>query len=94
MTLNGHSKNKKMSPKICETRCRKPVDLVVFIKTKYFICYANLKAGASVTLVLAAESYYNFENNKYIYGYNDHLKNVRLSYFKNAEGSAEVDILT
>ena len=43
MTLNGHSKNKKMSPKICETRCRKPVDLVVFIKTKYFICYANLK---------------------------------------------------
>ena len=53
MTLNGHSKNKKMSPKICETRCRKPVDLVVFIKTKYFICYANLKDVAylqSVTI--------------------------------------------
>ena len=55
MTLNGHSKNKKMSPKICETRCRKPVDLVVFIKTKYFICYANLKDVAdlqSVTITI------------------------------------------
>ena len=43
--------NKKMSPKICETRCRKPVDLVVFIKTKYFICYANLKDVADLQSV-------------------------------------------
>ncbi|KQT28480.1 hypothetical protein ASG22_19965 [Chryseobacterium sp. Leaf405] len=37
-----------------------------------------------------AEGYYNFENNQYIYSYTDHLGNVRLSYFKNANGSAEV----
>ncbi|WES99257.1 DUF6443 domain-containing protein [Chryseobacterium arthrosphaerae] len=32
------------------------------------------------------EGYYNFENNKYIYNYTDHLGNVRLSYFKNDTG--------
>ena len=32
----------------------------------------------------------SFENSKYIYSYTDHLGNVRLSYFKNAGGSAEV----
>ncbi|MGG7549803.1 DUF6443 domain-containing protein [Chryseobacterium arthrosphaerae] len=32
------------------------------------------------------EGYYNFENNKYIYNYTDHLGNVRLSYFKNGTG--------
>jgi RHS repeat-associated protein len=30
------------------------------------------------------------ENNKYIYSYTDHLGNVRLNYFKNSSGSAEV----
>ncbi|GEJ45537.1 hypothetical protein CRS_21450 [Chryseobacterium sp. ON_d1] len=39
--------------------------------------------------VPTSEGYYNFENNKYIYSYTDHLGNVRLSYFKNAGGSAE-----
>jgi RHS repeat-associated protein len=33
-----------------------------------------------------AEGYYNFENNKYIYNYTDHLGNVRLSYFKGSNG--------
>lgn len=37
-----------------------------------------------------AEGYFNFENNKYIYNYNDHLGNVRLSYFKNDNNSIEV----
>ncbi|MDQ1856099.1 DUF6443 domain-containing protein [Chryseobacterium sp. WLY505] len=40
--------------------------------------------------VPTAEGYYNFKNNKYIYSYTDHLGNVRVSYFKNASGSAEV----
>ncbi|MEG2078115.1 RHS repeat domain-containing protein, partial [Chryseobacterium sp.] len=30
---------------------------------------------------------YNFENNKYIYNYTDHLGNVRLSYFNNGNGA-------
>lgn len=33
-----------------------------------------------------AEGYYNFENNKYIYNYADHLGNVRVSYFNNGSG--------
>ena len=33
--------------------------------------------------VPTAEGYFNFENNKYIYNYVDHLGNVRLSYFNN-----------
>jgi RHS repeat-associated protein len=37
--------------------------------------------------VPTAEGYYNFENNKYIYNYIDHLGNVRLSYMKNVNGS-------
>ncbi|MCQ4142702.1 RHS repeat-associated core domain-containing protein, partial [Chryseobacterium sp. EO14] len=40
--------------------------------------------------VPTSEGYYNFENNKYIYSYTDHLGNIRVSYFKNQNGSAEV----
>lgn len=40
--------------------------------------------------VPTSEGYYNFENNKYIYNYTDHLGNVRLSYTKGTSGSAEV----
>jgi RHS repeat-associated protein len=40
--------------------------------------------------VPTAEGYYNFENNKYIYSYTDHLGNIRLSYSKSLNGSAEV----
>ncbi|WP_202974468.1 RHS repeat domain-containing protein, partial [Chryseobacterium elymi] len=51
----------------------------------------NGKKGKTVALkfVPTAEGYYNFENNKYIYSYTDHLGNVRLSYSKNLSGSAE-----
>ncbi|WP_294286220.1 DUF6443 domain-containing protein [uncultured Chryseobacterium sp.] len=38
-----------------------------------------------------AEGYYNFENNKYIYNYTDHLGNVRLSYFSNGNGLEVLD---
>ncbi len=43
----------------------------------------------ALKFVPTAEGYYDFENNRYIYSYTDHLGNVRLSYFKNAGGSAE-----
>ncbi|MCS4300804.1 DUF6443 domain-containing protein [Chryseobacterium sp. BIGb0232] len=41
---------------------------------------------ASLKFVPTSEGYFNFENNKYIYNYADHLGNVRLSYFKNGTG--------
>ncbi len=47
-------------------------------------------AAVALKFVPTSEGYYNFENNKYIYSYTDHLGNVRLSYFKNQNGSAEV----
>lgn len=37
--------------------------------------------------VPTSEGYYNFENNKYIYNYTDHLGNIRLSYFNNGSGA-------
>lgn len=46
--------------------------------------------NGTLKFVPTAEGYYNFENNKYIYSYTDHLGNVRLSYTKNTNGSAEV----
>ncbi len=44
-------------------------------------------AMVALKFVPTAEGYYNFENNKYIYNYTDHLGNVRLSYFKNGSGA-------
>ncbi|RRQ46498.1 DUF6443 domain-containing protein [Chryseobacterium sp. SC28] len=37
-----------------------------------------------------AEGFYDYENKQYIYQYKDHLGNVRLSYAKDADGSAEI----
>jgi len=51
---------------------------------------ANPMPATVLKFVPTAEGYYNFENNKYIYNYTDHLGNIRLSYFKNSNGSAEV----
>ncbi|WP_291872396.1 DUF6443 domain-containing protein [Chryseobacterium sp.] len=45
--------------------------------------------GIELKFVPTSEGYYNFENNKYIYNYTDHLGNVRLSYSKKPDGSAE-----
>ncbi|MCA6068833.1 RHS repeat-associated core domain-containing protein [Chryseobacterium sp. RG1] len=51
---------------------------------------ANPMAVASLKFVPTSEGYYNFENNKYIYSYTDHLGNVRVSYTRNTtSGSAE-----
>ena len=43
-----------------------------------------------IQFVPTAEGYFDFQKNKYIYNYTDHLGNLRLSYFKNLNGSAEV----
>lgn len=37
-----------------------------------------------------SEGFYDFENNKYIYQYKDHLGNVRLSFLKNSSGNKEI----
>ncbi|MFY1047294.1 DUF6443 domain-containing protein [Chryseobacterium sp. GP-SGM7] len=41
----------------------------------------------SLKFVPTSEGYFNFENNKYIYNYTDHLGNIRLSYFNNGTGA-------
>jgi len=50
--------------------------------------YESQTASAPFILkfVPTAEGYYNFENNKYIYSYTDHLGNVRLSYTQTGSG--------
>jgi len=51
--------------------------------------YESTATGKKGSMALAlkfvptSEGYYNFENNKYIYNYTDHLGNIRLSYFNN-----------
>ncbi|WBV60642.1 DUF6443 domain-containing protein [Chryseobacterium camelliae] len=41
--------------------------------------------------VPTSEGYYDFEKNKYIYSYTDHLGNVRLSYTKNGSGTEIIE---
>lgn len=41
-----------------------------------------------------SEGYYNFEQKKYIYNYTDQVGNVRLSFYKGASGTAEIDRVT
>ena len=48
--------------------------------------------GVSLAYFPTAEGYYDYQNNKYIYQYKDHLGNVRLSYAKNS-GTNQVEIL-
>ena len=48
------------------------------------------KFTLGLKFVPTSEGYYDFEKNRYIYSYSDHLGNIRVSYFKNASGSAEV----
>ncbi|MDQ0593719.1 RHS repeat-associated protein [Chryseobacterium ginsenosidimutans] len=52
--------------------------------------YSGSLSNPVLKFVPTSEGYYNFENNKYIYSYTDHLGNIRVSYSKNASGSAEV----
>jgi RHS repeat-associated protein len=41
--------------------------------------------------VPTAEGYFNFENNRYIYSYTDHLGNIRLSYTNNGSGAEAIE---
>ncbi|RKT01463.1 DUF6443 domain-containing protein [Chryseobacterium defluvii] len=41
-----------------------------------------------------AEGYYSFENNKYIYQYKDQVGNVRISFYKDANGNPVIDNAT
>ncbi|WP_083547372.1 DUF6443 domain-containing protein [Chryseobacterium polytrichastri] len=66
--------------------------------TEYLDGFQYETTGASdrilvqvLKFVPTAEGYYNFENNKYIYTYTDHLGNVRLSYFNNGSGAAVIE---
>jgi RHS repeat-associated protein len=52
---------------------------------------ANPMAVYILKFVPTSEGYYNFENNKYIYNYTDHLGNVRLSYTKNGSGTEIIE---
>jgi len=62
----------------------------VTIFTDYLDGFQYESQTASSPFILkfvpTAEGYYNFENNKYIYSYTDHLGNVRLSYTQNGSG--------
>ncbi|SEM55343.1 RHS repeat-associated core domain-containing protein [Chryseobacterium taichungense] len=49
----------------------------------YSDCLNCPSPTVGLKFVPTAEGYYNFENNKYIYNYVDHLGNVRVSYFHN-----------
>ncbi|MGE8536204.1 MAG: DUF6443 domain-containing protein, partial [Chryseobacterium sp.] len=44
---------------------------------------ASLYTIPALKFIPTSEGYFNFENNKYIYNYTDHLGNVRVSYFNN-----------
>ncbi|EJL68057.1 DUF6443 domain-containing protein [Chryseobacterium populi] len=48
--------------------------------------YETTTGTAVLKFIPTSEGYYNFENNKYIYNYTDHLGNVRLSYTRNDTG--------
>ena len=48
---------------------------------------ANPSTKPSLKFSPTAEGYFDFEKNKYIYNYVDHLGNVRLSYFNNGTGA-------
>lgn len=50
----------------------------------------NHLGTVTLEFVPTSEGYYDFKNNRYIYNYTDHWGNTRLSYFKNAGGSAKV----
>ncbi|WP_346984791.1 DUF6443 domain-containing protein [Chryseobacterium sp. POE27] len=58
---------------------------------QYEEVYIGSLTNPVLKFVPTSEGYYDFEKNRYIYSYTDHLGNVRLSYLRNtAGGSAEV----
>ncbi|WP_317224929.1 RHS repeat domain-containing protein [Chryseobacterium aahli] len=68
------------------------INLYLAIKTTEYLdsfqyegnaTFANPNATVSLKFSPTAEGYFDFEKNKYIYNYSDHLGNVRLSYQSN-----------
>ncbi|WBV61114.1 RHS repeat-associated core domain-containing protein [Chryseobacterium camelliae] len=51
----------------------------------------SLLSAPALKFVPTSEGYYDFEKNKYIYSYTDHLGNVRLSYTKNGSGTEIIE---
>ncbi|WP_051890755.1 DUF6443 domain-containing protein [Chryseobacterium vrystaatense] len=43
----------------------------------------------TLKFIPTSEGYYNFEKNKYIYNYTDHLGNIRVRYSRNSNGAVE-----
>ncbi len=56
----------------------------------FSICIGCPMPSPELQFIPTSEGYFDFVKNKYIYHYNDHLGNVRLSYFKNDNNSVEV----
>ncbi|MGE6397897.1 RHS repeat-associated core domain-containing protein, partial [Chryseobacterium scophthalmum] len=50
---------------------------------QYEIKSISASTAPLLKFIPTSEGYFNFENNKYIYNYSDHLGNVRLSYMHN-----------
>jgi RHS repeat-associated protein len=50
---------------------------------QYEVKSTSVSTAPLLKFIPTSEGYFNFENNKYIYNYADHLGNVRLSYFHN-----------
>ncbi len=60
--------------------------------TDYLDGFQYESTGGTITTKILAneEGYYDFINNRYVYQYADHLGNIRLSYTKNANGTAKI----
>ncbi|SDH84874.1 RHS repeat-associated core domain-containing protein [Chryseobacterium taeanense] len=58
---------------------------------QYETKYSGSLSNPVLKFVPTSEGYYNFENNKYIYSYTDHLGNVRLNYTKNGSGTEIIE---
>lgn len=57
---------------------------------QYETLYTGGLADAVLKFVSTAEGYFDYEKNIYIYNYKDQLGNIRLSYFRNSIGNAEI----
>ncbi|MEC3875816.1 RHS repeat domain-containing protein [Chryseobacterium salviniae] len=51
------------------------------------LCFNCPTTQPILKFIPTSEGYYNFENNKYIYNYTDHLGNVRLSFQQNGSST-------
>ncbi|EJL72586.1 RHS repeat-associated core domain protein containing protein [Chryseobacterium populi] len=65
----------------------------IAIQTDYLdgFQYETTTGAAVLKFIPTSEGYYNFENNKYIYNYTDHLGNIRLSYTNNGSGAQIIE---